>query len=190
MIKRVQAAFALAAILCVWRLAGMAGAPPVVMEDVSRLGGVDFVLRNGAAGEWRQIETMVAGAVAFDADGDRRTDLFFVNGASGPNLRKELPGDGNRLYRNRGDGTFADVTAASGLTGDGFGIGARRRISITTVTRICSLPESDGTSYTGTAVMGRLKTRRPRPGWRAAKDGPFRQDGLTMTPTGISIFSW
>ncbi len=123
MIKRVQAAFALAAILCVWRLAGMAGAPPVVMEDVSRLGGVDFVLRNGAAGEWRQIETMVAGAVAFDADGDRRTDLFFVNGASGPNLRKELPGDGNRLYRNRGDGTFADVTAASGLTGDGFGIG-------------------------------------------------------------------
>ena len=119
----VRAAWGLALSLCVWRLAGFAGAPPILFEDVSRRAGIDFVLRNGAAGEWRQIETMVAGAVAFDADGDGRTDLFFVNGASGPALRKELPGEGNRLYRNRGDGTFSDVTASSGLVGEGFGIG-------------------------------------------------------------------
>ena len=123
MTNRVQAAWALAVSLCVWRLAGMAGTPPIVMEDVSRRAGLDFVLRNGAAGEWRQIETMVAGAIAFDADGDQRTDLYFVNGASGSALQKDLPRDGNRLYRNRGDGTFSDVTAAAGLMGEGFGIG-------------------------------------------------------------------
>ena len=121
--NRARAAWGLALSLCVWRLAGMAGAPPIVFEDVRQRAGIDFVLRNGAAGEWRQIETMVAGAVAFDADGDGRTDLFFVNGASGAMLRKVLPGDGNRLYRNRGDGTFSDATASSGLVGEGFGIG-------------------------------------------------------------------
>ena len=107
------AAFFVVVGLGVW---GWAGSVPVTFADVAEQAGVDFVLRNGAAGEWRQIETMVAGAVAFDYDGDRRPDLYFVNGAA-------RPGEGNRLYRNRGDGTFADVTAKAGVAGAGFGIG-------------------------------------------------------------------
>ncbi len=43
------------------------------------------------------------GAAAADYDNDGHIDLF-VAGVNG-----------NRLYRNRGDGTFADVTAASGI---------------------------------------------------------------------------
>ena len=107
------AAWGAAAGLCAW---AWAGTSPVTFEDIAQRAGVEFVLRNGAAGEWRQIETMVAGAVGVDVDGDGWTDLFFVNGAS-------RPGDGNRLYRNRGNGTFADVTAKAGLAGEGFGIG-------------------------------------------------------------------
>jgi hypothetical protein len=43
------------------------------------------------------------GAAAADYDNDGRTDLFVANAGA------------NTLYRNNGDGTFRDVTAASGL---------------------------------------------------------------------------
>jgi enediyne biosynthesis protein E4 len=92
-------------------------APPITLEDIAPRAGVDFVLRNGAAGNHYQIETMVSGVVAFDADGDGRTDLYFVNG------EKKAPRDTNRLYRNRGDGTFEDITARAGLAGEGYGMG-------------------------------------------------------------------
>ncbi|HEX6739549.1 MAG TPA: FG-GAP-like repeat-containing protein, partial [Vicinamibacteria bacterium] len=45
------------------------------------------------------------GVSAGDADGDGRDDLYFAQPAGLP----------NRLFRNQGDGTFEDVTAASGL---------------------------------------------------------------------------
>jgi hypothetical protein len=48
-----------------------------------------------------------SGPLFFDADGDGRLDLFV--GA--------VDGGGCRLFRNRGDGSFDDVTSASGLDG-------------------------------------------------------------------------
>ena len=93
-----------------------ASADPIAFEDIAPRAGIDFVLRNGAVGNHYQIETMVSGVVAFDYDNDGRVDLYFVNGA-------KKPGDANRLYRNRGDGKFEDVTARAGLAGEGFGIG-------------------------------------------------------------------
>lgn len=97
-------------------LAALAGTDPITFEDIAPKAGIHFVLQNGAAGKLRQIETMVSGVVAFDYDSDGRPDLYFVNGA------KKLPADSNRLYRNRGDGTFEDTTAKAGLAGEGFGI--------------------------------------------------------------------
>jgi enediyne biosynthesis protein E4 len=91
--------------------------PTITFEDIADTAGIHFVLRNEANGKRHQIETMVSGVVAFDYDGDGRTDLYFVNGAKKP------PKDTNRLYRNVGNGKFEDVTARSGLAGEGFGIG-------------------------------------------------------------------
>src|SRR5262245_15292258 len=45
-----------------------------------------------------------AGLAVGDYDGDGRDDLYFCNQLGA-----------NALYRNRGDGTFADVTAAAGV---------------------------------------------------------------------------
>ncbi|HEY1251797.1 MAG TPA: CRTAC1 family protein [Thermoanaerobaculia bacterium] len=58
-------------------------------------------------------EHMPPGAAVLDFDGDGRPDLFVPGG------------DGNRLYRNEGDGTFEDVAAKAGVAGfEGEAIGA------------------------------------------------------------------
>jgi hypothetical protein len=99
------------------------GPDPIVFEDIAARAGVDFVLRNAAAGEKRQIETMVSGVAVFDYNNDGWPDLYFVNGASQPGLAKSDPAYYNRLYRNRRDGTFADETARAGVQGHGFEMG-------------------------------------------------------------------
>jgi enediyne biosynthesis protein E4 len=55
-----------------------------------------------------------------DYDQDGFMDLYFVNGALSPSLKKEGPKFWNRLYRNRGDGTFEDATARAGVQGEGY----------------------------------------------------------------------
>lgn len=84
---------------------------------------LDFVLHNGATPEKHQIEAMAGGVAVLDFDNDGHPDLFFTNGARLPGLDKSAPAYWNRLYRNRGDGTFEDVTAKAGLQGTGFCIG-------------------------------------------------------------------
>lgn len=81
-------------------------------------------LNNYETAEKHQIETMPGGVAVLDFDGDGWEDIFFTNGAPQPTLAKGVPGDCNRLYRNLGNGTFADVTARSGLCGTGYDIGA------------------------------------------------------------------
>ncbi|MDZ4800987.1 MAG: VCBS repeat-containing protein, partial [Bryobacteraceae bacterium] len=92
-------------------------------EDVTRSSGIAFVLRNGATGDKHQIETMAGGVAMFDYDGDGKPDLYFANGAAQPGLKKTGPEWHNRLYRNRGDFKFEDVTAKAGVEGSGFHFG-------------------------------------------------------------------
>jgi enediyne biosynthesis protein E4 len=68
-------------------------------------------------------ETMGAGVALLDYDGDGQLDIFFVNGASVPEFDKSRARFWNRLYRNLGDGSFQDVTEATGMKGDGYGMG-------------------------------------------------------------------
>jgi hypothetical protein len=97
--------------------------PPIRMTNGAATAGLDFVLRNGAAGHKYQVETLPGGLGVIDFDGDGWPDLFCTNGASLPALRKTGPEFWNRLYRNNRDGTFTDVTAKAGLEGVGYSMG-------------------------------------------------------------------
>jgi hypothetical protein len=76
------------------------------------------------------IETMGSGVALFDYDNDGRLDIFVVNGAQlsdptqkGTIPQKKGPKDWNRLYHQKRDGTFEDVTEKAGLQGMGYGMG-------------------------------------------------------------------
>jgi hypothetical protein len=76
------------------------------------------------------LETMGSGVALFDYDNDGLLDLFLVNGAPladptppGTIPHKASEKDWNRLYHQKKDGTFEDVTVKSGLQGIGYGMG-------------------------------------------------------------------
>ena len=76
------------------------------------------------------IETMGSASPLFDYDNDGRLDIFFVNGAPSPTPAARAPippeagpDDWNRLYHQKKDGTFEDVTEKAGLQGVGYGMG-------------------------------------------------------------------
>lgn len=90
-------------------------------EEISDKSGLEFVLRSGAGGRFHLPELMLGGVAAFDYDGDGCSDLYFANGAKMPNLEKS-PSYSNRLYRNRCDMSFEDVTASAEVAGRGYSI--------------------------------------------------------------------
>src|SRR2546430_617220 len=76
------------------------------------------------------IETMGPGVALFDYDNDGRLDIFVVNGAplNDPTPKATIPQKTgpnywNRLYHQKQDGTFEDVTEKAGLQGVGYGMG-------------------------------------------------------------------
>jgi enediyne biosynthesis protein E4 len=66
-------------------------------------------------------QPMCGGVAIFDFDNDGKMDIFFTNGAKLPELSKTNPAYYSCLLRNRGDGTFEDVTAKAGLDGAKLG---------------------------------------------------------------------
>jgi hypothetical protein len=98
-----------------------AGGGPT-FTDVAESAGVRFMHRHGGSGRKYMVETMGSGVCWFDADGDDRPDLYFPNGRPLPG--HEGGGDfSSRLYRNRGDGTFEDVTRRAGVGEPGYAMG-------------------------------------------------------------------
>jgi len=96
--------------------------PRVTFTDVTAAAGIRFQHTSGAFGKKYLPETMGSGVAVLDADGDGRQDLFFVNAMKWPG--RPGPASSPALYRNRGDGTFADDTRAAGLQVDMYGMGA------------------------------------------------------------------
>jgi len=87
-------------------------AAEVQFVDATAAAGIAFHHRHGGTGEKYPMETMGSGVVFFDYDADGWLDLYFVNSA-GPGA----------LYRNKGDGTYADATALAGVADSGYGLG-------------------------------------------------------------------
>jgi hypothetical protein len=66
---------------------------------------------------------MITGVGLIDYDQDGLLDIYCINGAAIPSLRKESEKYYNRLYRHNGDGSFTDVTLKAGVAGAGYGMG-------------------------------------------------------------------
>ena len=89
------------------------------------------------------------------------------------------------LFRNRGNGTFEDVTAKSGIFDTTFEIAGRRACSITIATagRIFSSPTiRSRTSSTATSATARSKTSPCAPAWRSAKTARRAPAWASMRP--------
>jgi hypothetical protein len=100
-----------------------AQSPHVTFADVTEQAGVAFQHVNGASPLKHIVETMGSGALFLDFDADGWLDLFLVDGGSvsDPAVAKRAQ---HRLYRNRGQGQFEDVTRAAGIRHSEYGMGA------------------------------------------------------------------
>jgi len=130
-----------------------APAGPVQFTDVTAKAGISFVHNSGRAGKKFLPETLGSGVAFFDADNDGWPDLLLVNSRDWkPRGRKTV----HALYRNNHDGTFANVTAASGLDVEMYGMGvavaAKRHRGVALRVEIDEQRLRAGGGYTGGQV--------------------------------------
>jgi hypothetical protein len=97
--------------------------PGIRFEEIAARSNLRFTTAASPTPNKNQVETMVAGVALFDYDGDGYLDVYLVNGAAIPSLKKESPAYWNRLFHNNRDGTFTDVTEKAGVAGAGYGMG-------------------------------------------------------------------
>jgi hypothetical protein len=105
----------------------IAAEPNDIFEDVTEKAGVGFVNQYCDSRIANIIESNGAGGTWLDYDGDGLPDLYLVNSGPLDGVTHHAPGTArqpNRLYRNRGDGTFEDVTKKAGVEGAGYGTAA------------------------------------------------------------------
>jgi len=95
---------------------------PILLRDVTRQTGVDFVHTDGSSGRRYIVETVCCGLALLDYDGDGDVDLYFINGAALPGTEVSTP-PRNALYRNDGNWRFTNVTEQSGVGDTGYGLG-------------------------------------------------------------------
>ena len=135
--------FVLSAVVClVWSGATTHAGPGTlqtspIFEEVSEKVGLKFQHYNGMTGKLFLPEIMGAGAALFDYDNDGDLDVFLVQGStlepSDQPAKTLFPWRGrakpqaklfrNDLTRNGPQLTFTDVTEASGIIAEGYGMG-------------------------------------------------------------------
>jgi hypothetical protein len=120
---RKRAALSIAAALATYMvLAPARAADTVTFTDVTKASGITFSHVSSPDKKYI-VESMSGGVALFDFDNDHLLDVYLVNSptvASAGDARSAPSG----LWRNRGDGTFADVTDKAGVGYPGWGMGA------------------------------------------------------------------
>jgi tetratricopeptide (TPR) repeat protein len=85
----------------------------ILFTDDAETAGLRFVFDNGQTSQHLLPETMSGGVALLDYDGDGWLDVYCVQGGSiraGPGDETAESRTGDRLFRNRGDGTFVDAS--------------------------------------------------------------------------------
>jgi hypothetical protein len=107
--------------------ASQANTPGAFFQEATDSARLHFVHQLADGKLSNIVESDGAGGVILDFDGDGFYDVYLVNSGPDPLISEApagTPREPNRLYRNRGDGTFEDVTQKAGVAGHGFGITA------------------------------------------------------------------
>jgi thioredoxin-like negative regulator of GroEL len=104
------------------REAGAPGPIPSFDEGGRSAGWDPFILDNGASPIHQLPEMSCGGIGLLDYDGDGWLDVYAIQGGRFP-PNPARPGPGDRLFHNRRDGTFADVTETAGLAAMSRGYG-------------------------------------------------------------------
>jgi hypothetical protein len=107
--------------------------PPVApgkFVDVTQQLGIRFKHEASPTAKKYLLETMGSGVALFDYDNDGRLEIFLGNGARlddpmpvGAVPRKDGPKYWDRLFHQKADGTFEDVTEKAGVAGFGYSTG-------------------------------------------------------------------
>src|SRR5438270_4467316 len=112
------------------KIAAPTAPSPVTFDDIAKVANITFKQAGSPTSIKYLPESMGAGIALLDYDNDGRLDLFFTNGArledpmpKGASPDKRDPKYWNRLYHQKTDGTFEDVTERAGVQGAGYSMG-------------------------------------------------------------------
>jgi hypothetical protein len=146
----------------------------VSFTNISAQSGVNFIQAAAKTQGKYLLETMGGGVAIFDYDNDGRMDLFFTNGAA---LKQSMSKDDqpdksqprywNRLFQQKADGSFTDVTERAGLKGVGYSMGA-------------AAADYDNDGFVDLFVSGYRADRL----YHNNGDGTFRDDSSKLPKTG------
>ncbi|HEV3121349.1 MAG TPA: FG-GAP-like repeat-containing protein, partial [Isosphaeraceae bacterium] len=138
-------------------------------EEVADRVGLSFHYRSWANGNLFIGDTMGGGVGLFDYDADGWLDVYCVGGCPLPYDEVHPPAP-NRLFHNKGNGTFEDVTGHAGVGGRGYGMG-------------CAVGDYDNDGHDDLFVTGLGATVL----YRNRGDGTF--DDVTQR-AGVSSTRW
>jgi hypothetical protein len=112
------------------KIAAPTAASPVTFDDITKAANITFKQAGSPTSIKYLPESMGAGIALLDYDNDGRLDIFFTNGArledpmpKGASPDKRDAKYWNRLYHQKADGTFEDVTERAAVKGEGYSMG-------------------------------------------------------------------
>jgi hypothetical protein len=111
----------LSCLLAGWSTGPVALGQDIQYRDVTQEAGVHFFHHSSPEKKYL-VEVMAGGVTFFDYDKDGWLDLYLVDSLTVETAKKPQLAV-SRLFRNKGDGTFLDVTETSGLKSPGWGMG-------------------------------------------------------------------